>query len=372
MARGRKASPTVLLSILLTVVLIGGLMHDSHAQTTAKPIKLTYAQFQPATAALSKTNTEFAQEIEKRTNGRVQIQIFQSGSLLGAPPMFQGIRNGIADMGNGITSYNPGNFPFTMMVELPSAAESGWALSNAYYDFFEKYQLKEWNDVHVLTVCGPSFGVMLVGTGKSPIRTLEDMKGRSIRTNFADYTTALGATVKDVPMTEVYDSISKGVLDGVQTNSEPLKSWKLADVTKYITLFFGPVMPSNVIYNVMNKNKWNSLPSDVQKIITEVSREYSGKLGSTWDEQLVQGLEYAKSVGDTIFVLPKDEATRWSAAIMPLVDKRLKDIVGKGFSQKETDEAWKYFNSRVAYWNGQQASHNVVPVRTQMEALLKK
>jgi TRAP-type transport system periplasmic protein len=372
MEKKRCAAVFVALLFFCPAVLIIGGTKNCDAQGAAKPIKLTYALFQPATAALSKTNTAFAQEIEKRTNGRVQIQIFQSGSLLGAPAMFQGIRNGIADIGNGITSYNPGNFPFTMMVELPSAAESGWALSNAYYDFFEKYQPKEWGDVHVLTVCGPSFGVMLVGTGKSPIRTLEDMKGRSIRTNFADYTTALGATVKDVPMTEVYDSISKGVLDGVQTNSEPLKSWKLADVTKYITLFFGPVMPSNVIYNVMNRNKWNSLPPDVQKIITEVSREYSAKLGLTWDEQLVQGLEYAKSVGDNIFVLPKDEAARWSAAIMPLIDKRLKDIIGKGFSQKETDEAWKYFNSRVAYWNGQQASHNVAPVRTQMETLLKK
>ncbi len=372
MAKQRKAAMIMVVSILFSAALIMGMIGDGYAQTAAKPMKLTYALFQPATAALSKTNTAFAQEIEKRTNGRVQITIHQSGSLLTAPAMYQGIRNGIADIGNGISSYNPGNFPFTMMVELPSAAESGWAVSNAYYDFFQKFPMKEWNDVHVLTVCGPSFGVMLVGTGKTPIHTLEQLKGKSIRTNFADYTAALGATVKDLPMTEVYDSITKGVLDGVQTNSEPLKSWKLGDVTKFITLFFGPAMPSNVIYNAMNKSKWNSLPPDIQKIITDVSREYSAKLGLTWDEQLVQGLEYAKSVGDTIYVLPKDEAARWTAAIMPLVDKRLKGIVAQGFPQKEVDDGWSYFNSRVAYWNGQQAANNVLPVRAQMEALLKK
>jgi TRAP-type C4-dicarboxylate transport system substrate-binding protein len=367
-----KRRTTVFLAIVFAVLLMSGLIEKAYSQQAAKPIKLTYALFMPATSAISKKNTEYAQEIEKRTNGRVQIQIFQSGSLLGAPAMYQGIRNGIADMGNGITSYSPGNFPFTMIVELPSAAESGWAVSNAYYDFMQKYEPKEWNDVHPLTVCGPSFGVMLVGTGKTPIHKLEDLKGKSIRTNFAEITTALGATVKDVPMTEVYDSISKGVLDGVQTNSEPLKSWKLGDVTKYITLFFGPVMPSNVIYNIMNKNKWNSLPPDIQKVITDVSREYSGKLGLTWDEQLVQGLEYAKSVGDTIYVLPKEEAARWTAAIMPFVDTRLKSLTAKGFTQKEVDDAWDYFKSRVAYWNGQQAKNNVVPVQAQMEAVLKK
>jgi TRAP-type transport system periplasmic protein len=131
-------------------------------------------------------------------------------------------------------------------------------------------------------------------------------------------------------------------------------------------------MPSNVIYNIMNKNKWNSLPPDIQKIITDVSREYSAKLGLTWDEQLVQGLEYAKSVGDAIYVLPKDEAARWSAAIMPVIDTRLKGIVAKGFTQKEVDEAWNYFKSRVAYWNGEQSKNNVLPVQAQMEAVLKK
>jgi len=370
MLRREKPALKIFSLILLTVILlIGGLIQSGHGQQTS--IKLTYALFQPATAALSKTNTEFAREIEKRTNGRVQITVFQSGSLLGAPAMYQGVRNGIADMGNGITSYSPGNFPFTLIAELPSAAESGWAVSNAFYDFIEKYKPKEWNDVHLLTVCGPSFGVMMTGTGRAPIHKLEDWKGKSIRTNFAEIATALGATVKDVPMTEVYDSISKGVLDGAQNNTEPLKSWKLADVCKYITLFFGPVMPSNVIYNIMNKDKWNSLPPDIQKTITEASREYCGKLGLTWDEQEVAGLEYAKSVGSTIYILPKDEADRWTAAILPVIDARLKNLTTKGFTRQEVEEAWNHFKSRVDYWNGQQAKNNVTPVRALLEPFIR-
>jgi TRAP-type C4-dicarboxylate transport system substrate-binding protein len=200
---------------------------------------------------------------------------------------------------------------------------------------------------------------------------LEDWRGKSIRTNFAEIATALGATVKDVPMTEVYDSISKGVLDGAQNNTEPLKSWKLADVCKYITLFFGPVMPSNVIYNIMNKDKWNSLPPDIQKTITDVSREYCGKLGLTWDEQEVAGLEYAKSVGSTIYILPKDEADRWTAAILPVIDARLKNLTTKGFTRQEVEEAWNHFKSRVDYWNGQQAKNNVTPVRALLEPFIR-
>jgi TRAP-type C4-dicarboxylate transport system substrate-binding protein len=368
MASGEKTAMKFFGLFLFTVILIGGLIQSSYGQA---PIKLTYALFQPATAALSKMNTEFAQEIEKRTNGRVQLQVFQSGSLLGAPAMFQGIRNGIADMGNGITSYSPGNFPFTSIAELPNAAQSGWAASNAQYDFFMKYQPKEWNDVHVLTTVSSGYDIMGVGTGRTQIRTLEDWKGKSIRTNHGEIITALGGTVKDVPMAEVFDSISKGVLDGVVGSLEPFKGWRLGDVCKFLTVNTVSVQPSILWFNIMNKDKWNSLPPEIQKTITDVSREYSGKLGLTWDDQAVAGGEYCKSVGDSIYVLPKNEADRWKAAILPVIDARLKNLTTKGFTQKEVEDAWNYFKSRVDYWNEQQAKNNVTPVLVRLEKVLK-
>jgi TRAP-type C4-dicarboxylate transport system substrate-binding protein len=368
MARGEKAVVKIFLSILLTVILIGGLVQSGYAQA---PIKLTFALFQPATAAVSKMNTEFAQEIEKRTNNRVQIQVFQSGSLLSAPAMFQGIRNGIADIGNCITSYSPGNFPFTSIAELPNAAQSGWAASYAQYDFLMKYQPKEWNDVHILTVVTPSCDVMGIGMGRTPIRTLEDWRGKSIRTNHADIIVALGGTVKDVPMADVFDSISKGALDGVVGSTEPFKSWRLGDVCKYLTLNTAPVQPSILWYNAMNKAKWNSLPPDIQKTITEVSYEYIGKLGLTWDDQAVAGVEYCKGLGDTVYVLPKEEANRWVAAILPVIDARMKNLTTKGFTQKEVEDAWNYVKSRIDYWDGQQAKNNVTPLLIRMEKVTK-
>ena len=366
-----KTSVRAGLSIFFAMALMISLGQLAYGQTAAKPIKLTYALFQPATAALSKANTEFAQEIEKRSGGRVQIQVFQSGSLLGGPAMFQGIRNGIADMGNGVTSYSPGNFPFTSIAELPTDGDSGWAVSYAQYDFMQKYQPKEWNDVHVLTVVSPGCDIMGIGMGKKPIAKLEDWKGKSVRTNHADIITALGGTVKDVPMAEVFDSVSKGVVDGVVGSPEPLKSWKLCDVTKFVTINTAQVQPSILWYNAMNKAKWNSLPPDIQKIFTDVSKEYIGKLGLVWDDQAVAGVEYCKSVGASISFLGKDEAARWVTAITPVVDARLKSLTSKGFNQKELEEAWQFYKGRVAYWNGQQKQNNVTPLLDRLQKVAK-
>lgn len=369
MANEKKRYITVFLFILITVLLTSGLVQNGYA--AEKKIKLTFALFQPGTAALSKMHTEYAKEIEKRTNGRVEIQVFQSGSLLGAPAMYQGIRNGIADMGNGISSYSPGNFPFTSIAELPNDAESGWAVSYAQYDYLRKYEPKEWGDVHLLTVFSPGCDVMAVMMGKELIRTLEDWKGKSIRTNHADIVEALGGTVKDVPMAEVFDSISKGVLDGVVGSPEPLRSWKLGDVCKKITINPAPAQPSIMWYNAMNMNTWNSLPPDIQKIFTEVSEEYVGKLGLTWDEQAVAGVEYSKSLGNTIYVLPDEETARWQKAIMTVIDPRLGNLASSEFPREEVDQAWNYFKERVTYWNGQQAARDVTPLLDRLEKVIR-
>lgn len=370
MARVKKIPFTVFLIWLFSFTLIAGLVGTAYSKETEKPIKLTYALFQPATAALSKMNTALAREIERRTNGRVKIQVFQSGSLLGAPAMYQGIRNGIADMGNGISSYSPGNFPFTSIAELPNNAASGWAVSYAQYDFLTKYQPKEWNDVKLLTVFSPGCDIMGIGTGKAPILKLEDWKGKSIRTNHADIIAALGGTVKDVPMAEVYDSISKGVLDGVVGSPEPFKSWKLADVCKYLTINPAPLQPSILWYNAMNKAKWNSLPPDIQEIFMEVSREFVGKLGLTWDDQAVAGIEYSRSLGNSIYVLPEEEMKRWEAAILPVIDARLKRLASRDFPQRDVESAWKYFRSRVEYWNEQHRKYNVTPLLDRLRRVL--
>jgi len=360
---GGKLVKKKILLIPLALLLVISLVAIGCPAPSTEVFELSYALFQPPAAALSVANSEFAAAIESRTNGRVKVTVHQGGSLLGGPAMYEGVRSGVADMGNLITVYNPGTFPFTSIAELPGAAESGWAVSNAQYDFLMKYQPEEWADVHIITTCGDSTNIMGVAMAETPILTLEDWKGKSVRTVNPEVVTALGGTVKDVPMADVYDALAKGVVDGEIGAAEPLVSWKLADVAKHITLNFAPVQPAIVWANIMNKDKWDSLPADIQKTITEVGEEYNGKLGLVWDAQAVAGISYAKSVDCTIYTISAEEQDRWTAALLPVVDAKLQDLTTKGFTQQQVEEAWDYFQSRVEYWNGQQASNNITPVR---------
>ncbi|OGO44034.1 MAG: hypothetical protein A2Z05_00225 [Chloroflexi bacterium RBG_16_60_22] len=294
--------------------------------------------------------------------------------MLSAPAMYQGIISGIADMGNGISSYDPGAFPLTYAVEVPVLADSGWAISGAMYDFIRKYEPKEWREVQVLSAVSSGVGLVVIGTGKAPIRTLEEMKGKSMRVNSLEFAVALGATIKDMPMAAVYDSVSKGVIDGVLTSLEPLGAgWKLGDVLKYVTLFMHPEQPTVMWYNAMNKEKWSSLPPDIQKTILDTSAEYSRKIGLTWDDQMVSGLEYAIRAGAQIYVLPPAEEARWAAALKPVTEAQLQKAADKGgLTRQYVDEVFAYFESRVEYWNGQQAQNGVKPVFDRIREVLKR
>lgn len=339
---------------------------------TQAEFELTFALFQPEVSAISKANTAFAQEIEKRTNGRVKIKVMAGGSLLNAGSMYQGVLDGVADMGNSVSVYDPGAFPVTAIAELPCNPQSGWAVSSAFFDFIEHYNPEEWSNVKVLTTVGDAANFLTIGLNKKQIETMEDWSGTSVRSMDAEIVSSMGGTPKDIPMADLYDALSKGVVDGQMGSFEPYKSWKLGEVVDWITVNPAPVQFSAMWYNFMNKKTWDGLPADIQQIITEVGREYSGKIGLAWDDQSVVGAEFVKSLGKTIHVISDEEAAKWTEAVKPVIEKRLAEVAkASGKSEAEVQEMWGYFQERVNYWNGQQAANNVRPLMERVLEVIK-
>jgi hypothetical protein len=70
---------------------------------------------------------------------------------------------------------------------------------------------------------------------------------------------------------ETYEPISKGVIETTSSPPEVLKAFKIAEITKYVTIL--PINTVTPVYNVMNKDRWDFLPKDIQKVFTEVSKE---------------------------------------------------------------------------------------------------
>jgi len=296
-------------------------------------IKLNYSVFFPAPHKNAVLATEWAKEIEKRTGGKVQITVFPGGTLTPADKCYDGVVKGISDIGFSVLAYTRGKFPLTEVSDLPLGMKSGLVATKVINDYYKKFKPKEFDEVKVMYLHGHGPGII---HSKKEVKTLEDLKGMKIRCTgmAAKIAGALGATPVAMPMGETYDALSRGVVDASMAPQEALQGWKWGEVVKFTIEDWGASYSSGM-FVVMNKDKWNSLPPDIQKIIEKVNEEYIEKQGKTWDEIDKAGRDYTVARGNKILSLSRDENLKWEKAVKPLLDEYKKNMGDKGLPGQE-------------------------------------
>src|SRR5512139_3031630 len=252
--------------------------------------KLNYSVFFPAPHKNAVLATEWAKEIGTRTNGKVQITVFPGGTLTPADKCYDGVVKGISDIGFSVLAYTRGKFPLTEVADLPLGMKSGLVATKLINEYYKKLKPKEFDEVKVMYLHGHGPGII---HSKKEVTKLEDVKGMKIRCTgmAAKIAGALGATPVAMHMGETYDALSRGVVDASMAPQEALQGWKWGEVVKYTVEDWGASYSSGM-FVVMNKDKWKSLPPDVQKIIEQVNEEYIEKQGKTWDEIDKVGRDY--------------------------------------------------------------------------------
>jgi TRAP-type C4-dicarboxylate transport system substrate-binding protein len=296
-------------------------------------VKLNYSIFFPASHRNSVLAAEWAKEVEKRTGGKVQVTLFYGGTLTPADKCYDGVVKGISDLGMSCLSYTMGRFPLSEVLDLPLGSRSGLVATRLVNDFYDKFRPKELDDVKVMYLHAHGPGLLHT---KTPVRTLEELKGMKIRATgtSAMVAAALGAAPVAMPMSDSYDALSRGVTQGILCPTESLQGWKLGEVVKYSTQDYGAAY-SITFFVVMNKARWQSLPAEVQRAIEQVNAEWIDKTGGAWDEMDKAGSAFAAGLGDTVIPLSAEENARWAKAMEPLFDQYVKDKSAKGLPAAE-------------------------------------
>lgn len=322
-------------------------------------IKLTASCYLPPTHLLTSMMEDMMKEIESQSNGRLQITFASNGSILNGPDTAEGIEKGLADIGLSNIGYSPGRFPVSEALDLPIGYPSSWVASNVALDYLNKYNPAEWSNFKLLLVNGGA--VACLSMAKSPVRKLEDLADKNVRGTgeIAEALKALGANPSDIAMTDVYEAMSRGTIDGVLVCAETLSSFKLADVTRYTT-YVPSIGNSYLFYIAMNRVKWDSLGVELQKVILDVFAKYQPLSAIGWNIINAQGFQTAVSQGAEYITLSDEEAARWKAAVQTVVDGYISKMAGKGFSEQETNEHLVYLKDRLSNWS-QQAIAQKIP-----------
>ena len=346
-------------SVILGVLLVFSAYSLAMAKNKKPQFKLTYSNYFPPTHKMAILGQEFCKEIEKQSEGRVKIIYYPGGTITKAPKVFDGVTMGLSDIGMSNLAYTRGRFPVMEALDLPFGNPSGWVSTNLANDFYRKFKPKEFDKVHVLYFhsCGPN----IIYTSKKQVKTLEDLKGLTIRGTgrIADTVEALGATARPISMPEAYEALSRGVIEGVMGPMEMLKGWRTADVTKFATNCW-QVGNVYTFYVVMNKNKWNSFPNDIKQIFETVSNQWIEKHAVGWNNIDKVGKDYFEEKGGTVLALSKNELNRWKALVEPVIDQYIKDMEVQGFNAKTIQRNIEFIRSQMANWIEKQNAAGII------------
>ncbi len=280
-------------------------------------ISLTFANQNPETSwSGMHAIAPWAKQVEQATKGKVKVQIYWSQSLSKGKDNWDATKNGITDIAWCFHGYWPGLTPLADVISLPAlpfkSAEKG---SEALWKLYERHPeiRQEFADNKVLLLF-TSHPYLLI-TREKPVKTMDDLKGMKIRMTGGpptDMTLALGAVPTLIPMPEMFLSLQRGIVDGMGAPWEAIHGFRLYEVVKYYTEVPFPAVYFSI---AMNKDRWNSLPKDVQDGILSVSGLEGSKFwGRNHFDTAKQGvLEKTKAAGINlnVYTLPDAEYDRW-------------------------------------------------------------
>jgi len=305
----RKSIISKAVALLFAVVLCSSFLVPQ-GNCAEKPITLKLAnQFAPE-HYMSLVFDEWSKDLEKRTNGRVKVINFHAATLAPAAQTYDAVAKGIADLANVLPGNTTGRFPLSEVLELPVGFPNSVTGSRIMNEFYHKFQPKEWNQVKILWWHSQGPGFVCMKT--KPVYKLEDLKGIKTRTPSGNipFYKALGGSPVSMPMPEVYEALSKGIVDGITGAYEALESRRTGEHIKYVTENRLTSYTSSFVL-AMNKRRWDSLPADIQKIIDQMSKEYIEKSGIAWDRADQSGWKFVEKRGAKKIVLPQEEEQRW-------------------------------------------------------------
>lgn len=278
----------------------------SKAMAQSKPITWK-AVIQHRNGASYKKWLWLQEQLPKRSGGRLSLEVTTIPELgLNGTEVLRVLKTGLIDMAEVLTGYVASDFPTIEATDLPGVA-SNYQQSRQLYDAWSSNVISKREDLMGGKVMGTfCWGQMYLYT-KAPLNSLAELKGKKIRTFApaqARYLSALGAEPISMTTSEVYSALQRGVLDGTITGPDQVKGMSIYEVTNHLSNINISPLGS---YIVASRRSWDSLPADLQKILTDISPELTDLGWKLGEENNQEGIALAREKGMKVDPAAKPE-----------------------------------------------------------------
>ena len=276
---------------------------------SAQAQELKYANWAPPFHTITAAQIEpLAEALDSGTSGAVTLRAFHGGEL-GAGPADQFVRivQGTADLGWGLPGYTSSQFPKSLILELPGALpldQPGYA---ALWRAFDGELKAEFPMTEVIALWGAEPNILMMKDRE--VRSPEDLRGLKIRVAgsiAAEAMEALGATPVQIPMTQVYNGLQTGLIDGLVSGASVLSDFKLNEVVGSVTT--GPNLGRLTFFTVMNKGVFDGLSDEAKAALDTIRDEPGSQMTEeAWVATAAEALDAARA-SDSISVNDLDAA----------------------------------------------------------------
>ena len=337
--KGNRALAIILALCLLVLAGCGSAASnnsDSATDEKLASVNLMLAHFWPATHPVEVALVQpWIAAVEEATEGRVKIISYPAETLIPSAEIYEGVKEGVADIGLSCFSYTRGQFPVLEVFELPGIVyNDSTAATKIAWEGIQELGPKEVQDTTLMMVFTTGPGHLFT---KNPVRNLSDLKGLEIRATGLSAATlqALGAVPVAMPQAEAYEAISKGVVKGNLGPTEILKGWNQSEVTKYITMT--PFLYNTLFFFTMNTNKWNKISEKDRQAILGINQTFFDEVAcGLWDKQNEEAYSYAvDEKGMEVIELTAEETAVWTDLVKPVQDDFVSRMDSQGLNGRE-------------------------------------
>lgn len=295
-------------SAMVAAVLAAGGLTACGAGSDADYV-LHYSTYSNATSDQSKTVQRWASDVERLTGGGVTVRFHYSESLVGADESVAATLDGRVDLAQVGSLYAASDLAMYTAAELPFESmnpESHLKTISRMYQENETFR-DDFDRQGVRLLFPLPIGNATLGSA-SPVTSISDLQGRSVRSGGLVSQVMVAAGVNPVSMTatDVYESMQRGIISGYTSlGMSNLPTFGLADSTPFIVDPGIGAYASSIV--VVNEDLFQSLPENYRQALLEAGENAIGFGLEELDELGLLACEQLRASGTSFSALPADE-----------------------------------------------------------------
>lgn len=319
-------------TILAGAALAAALAAPAMAQTV-----LRYADYGGNRGVRAEAVTAYLDEIEKRSEGRIQIERHWAQALLPATKMLEGVRNGVADIGTVTAGYSPRDELFAYGVgDLPVRNPNEVAGAQALYELTTTNPVlkDEMDRLGLVYLMNYSVGPIQMVCKGAPLEHVADFEGKKVRatSDYGEIYGKFGATAVVISLPKAYQALDTGMIDCSQAYGYIVESYKLYEVGQSFTAINGATIQSNGMF--MNKRSFEALDPKDQATIIELGKQFNTSTAEAMHArnqeviaQLPEGFEGKKM---DVYTFSDEDLAKLDEASQPIIDAWIADAAKMG------------------------------------------